>query len=50
MGTLFEIDKLGYQIKEIPIIFKDRQKGISKIPNIGIGLAINDRLKKASNK
>ena len=36
MGTLFEIDKLGYQIKEIPIIFKDRQKGLSKIPKIEI--------------
>ena len=34
MGTLFEIDKLGYKIKEIPIIFKDRQKGFSKIPKI----------------
>ena len=30
MGTLFEIDKLGYKIKEIPITFKDRQKGFSK--------------------
>ena len=36
MGTLFEIDKLGYKIKEIPIIFKDRQKGFSKIPKIEI--------------
>ena len=36
MGTLFEIDKLGYTIKEIPIIFKDRQKGLSKIPKIEI--------------
>ena len=36
MGTLFEIDKLGYEIKEIPIIFKDRQKGLSKIPKIEI--------------
>ena len=36
MGTLFEIDKLGYEIKEIPIIFKDRQKGLSKIPRIEI--------------
>ena len=36
MGTLFEIDKLGYKIKEIPIIFKDRQKGISKMPKIEI--------------
>ena len=36
MGTLFEINKLGYEIKEIPIIFKDRQKGLSKIPKIEI--------------
>ena len=36
MGTLFEIDKLGYEIKEIPIVFKDRQKGESKIPKIEI--------------
>ncbi len=36
MGTLFEIDKLGYEIKEIPIIFKDRQKGLSKIPKVEI--------------
>tara|TARA_B100000579_G_scaffold317597_1_gene267173 strand:- start:67 stop:786 length:720 start_codon:yes stop_codon:yes gene_type:complete len=36
MGTLFEIDKLGYKIKEIPITFKDRQKGLSKIPKIEI--------------
>ena len=36
MGTLFEIDKLGYKIKEIPIIFLDRQKVFSKIPKIEI--------------
>ena len=36
MGTLFEIDKLGYTIKEIPITFKDRKMGISKIPKIEI--------------
>ena len=36
MGTLFEIDRLGFKIKEIPIIFKDRQKGLSKIPKIEI--------------
>ncbi len=34
MGTLFEINKLGYKIKEIPIVFKDREKGFSKIPRI----------------
>ncbi len=36
MGTVFEISKRGYNIKEIPIIFKDRHKGISKIPKIEI--------------
>ncbi len=36
MGTLFEIDKLGYKIKEIPITFKDRERGLSKIPKIEI--------------
>ncbi len=36
MGTLFEIDKLGYEIKEIPIIFKDRKRGKSKIPKVEI--------------
>jgi len=44
MGTLFEIDKLGYKIKEIPIIFKDRQKGISKIPKIEILRTIKNLL------
>ena len=36
MGTVFEISKRGYNIKEIPIIFKDRHKGISKIPKVEI--------------
>ena len=44
MGTLFEIDKLGYKIKEIPIIFKDRQKGFSKIPKIEILRTIKNLL------
>ena len=44
MGTLFEIDKLGYEIKEIPIIFKDRQKGLSKIPKIEILRTIKNLL------
>ena len=44
MGTLFEIDKLGYKIKEIPIIFKDRQKGLSKIPKIEILRTIKNLL------
>ena len=36
MGTLFEIEKKGFFIKEIPIIFKDREKGVSKISKIEI--------------
>ena len=36
MGTIYEIAKLGYEIKEIPIIFRDRFKGYSKIPKIEI--------------
>ena len=36
MGTLFEINKKKYNIKEIPITFYDREKGISKIPKLEI--------------
>ena len=36
MGTLFEIANQGFAIKEIPIIFKDRGMGVSKIPRIEI--------------
>ena len=36
MGTLFEINKKKYPIKEIPITFFDRAKGVSKIPKIEI--------------
>ena len=36
MGTLYEIAKKGFKIKEIPIIFRDRSKGQSKIPKIEI--------------
>jgi len=32
MGTIFELYKINITIKEIPIIFQDRSKGISKIP------------------
>ena len=32
MGTIFEHYKNNILIKEIPIIFKDRSKGVSKIP------------------
>ena len=34
MGTIFEIYQRNFSIKEIPIIFKDRAKGISKIPKL----------------
>tara|TARA_B100000214_G_scaffold370701_1_gene345790 strand:- start:21 stop:728 length:708 start_codon:yes stop_codon:yes gene_type:complete len=36
MGTLFEINKKKFSIKEIPITFYDREKGISKIPKLEI--------------
>ena len=36
MGTLFEINKKIYPIKEIPITIFDRKKGVSKIPKIEI--------------
>lgn len=36
MGTLFEINKKNFAIKEIPITFADRKKGVSKIPKLEI--------------
>ena len=36
MGTVYEISRLNYAIKEIPITFKDRKMGSSKIPKIEI--------------
>ena len=36
MGTLFEIKKNKFPIKEIPITFLDREKGESKIPKFEI--------------
>ena len=36
MGTLFEINKKKFAIKEIPITFADRKKGVSKIPKLEI--------------
>ena len=36
MGTLFEIKRRGFNIKEIPITLSDRQRGVSKIPKIEI--------------
>tara|TARA_B100001175_G_scaffold317732_1_gene336025 strand:- start:1358 stop:2062 length:705 start_codon:yes stop_codon:yes gene_type:complete len=34
METVYRIHKLGFQIKEIPIIFENRARGKSKIPKI----------------
>lgn len=34
METIYWIDKAGYEIKQIPIIFEDRDKGRSKISKI----------------
>ena len=36
MGTIFEINKKKFKIKQIPITFKDRSKGYSKIPKLEI--------------
>ena len=36
MGTVHEIFKQKFKVKEIPIIFNDRKKGYSKIPRIEI--------------
>ena len=34
MGTVHEIFKQKFKVKEIPIIFRDRKKGYSKIPRV----------------
>ena len=36
MGTIFELNKQKIMVKEIPIVFKDRIKGVSKIPKLEI--------------
>ena len=36
MGTIFELNIRQIPIKEIPIIFRDRSKGVSKIPKLEI--------------
>jgi len=36
MGTVHEIFKQKFKVKEIPIIFSDRKKGYSKIPRVEI--------------
>tara|TARA_A100000164_G_scaffold315254_1_gene294806 strand:+ start:147 stop:845 length:699 start_codon:yes stop_codon:yes gene_type:complete len=34
METIYQINKSGYSVEQIPIIFADRKKGVSKIPKI----------------
>ena len=36
MATIHLINKLGYKINQIPLQFKDREEGVSKIPKIEI--------------
>ena len=36
MGTVFEVNRKKFNIKEIPITFADREKGVSKIPKLEI--------------
>ena len=42
METIYRINKLNYEIKEIPIIFKDRAQGKSKIPKLEIFRSIKN--------
>ena len=36
MATIYLINKLGFKINQIPLQFKDRKEGVSKIPKIEI--------------
>ena len=36
METVYLLDSAGYNIKQIPIKFDDRLKGVSKIPKVEI--------------
>ena len=42
MGTIYEIAKRGFPIKEIQITFEDRKKGYSKIPKFEIFRALKN--------
>ena len=44
METIYRINKLNFEIKEIPIIFKNRAQGKSKIPKIEIFRTIKNLL------
>ena len=45
MGTLFEINKNKFNFIEIPIIFADREKGVSKIPKLEIFRTLKNLIK-----
>ena len=44
METIYRINELNFEIKEIPIIFKNRAQGKSKIPKIEIFRALKNIL------
>ena len=50
MSTFFELKKNNIKIKEIPITFYDRKKGISKIPKIEIFRTLKNLFFLAFNK
>ena len=50
MGTIYLINKLGYKIYQIPLQFKDRKEGVSKIPKIEIFRTLKNLLLLKINK
>ena len=45
METIYRLDKFGYKINEIPINFKNRTQGKSKIPKLEILRTLNNLFK-----
>ena len=50
MATIHLISKLGYKINQIPLQFKDREEGVSKIPKIEIFRTLKNLLLLKINK
>ena len=50
MATIHLINKLGYKINQIPLQFKDREEGVSKIPKIEIFRTLKNLLLLKINK
>ena len=46
----FALNKLGYKINQIPLQFKDREEGVSKIPKIEIFRTLKNLLLLKINK